>query len=498
MTPESDRAELHQDRGRPVVPEDELGAAPRDRRLAAHRIPRDVELVRLVSDELHAGEEGGVVQGRRDLADAPSDRVLQPSGEDLRRGDEAVLDRALAERLVQRERRARPHDRPVEQLGRPLDVGHARLAALVVGRELRDQLLDLERLGLLRRERGRRLHELRPVHRRVEVRGQRPRDPLEIERPPGLRRDDTGSAARPRRSPRRAREPPSRRAGCGARRRGPSGRATPRGRRSRAPCGRGRAAAAGSASPRRRLPGRASVARAAARCVRRPPRPPPSSRRDRPRRRRARPRPGGCAGCGGGRRGRRRCPSSTPRPVSRRRRSPPRRPSAGRRSGRRSGSRARPRAPAQAGTTAASSGPSRTPRRASTRSVAPASSAVASASSIRAVARSSAPLVVIEPLSAVSAMRRVSCCPASRSSAARAASSSIPPTSTPPIVVPRGIASRSRSATIPNAAARAARTASDDGEDRERAAPTPAGPRRGREERPGHQCLTVPDAIAGA
>ena len=192
--PESDGAELHQDRGRPVVPEDELGAAPRDRRLAAHRIPRDVELVRLVSDELHAGEEGGVVQGRRDLADAPSDRVLQPSGEDLRRGDEAVLDRALAERLVQREGRARLHDRPVEQLGRPLDVGHARLAALVVGRELRDELLDLERLGLLRRERGRGLHELRAVHRRVEVRGQRPGDPLEIERPTGLRRHDTGPA----------------------------------------------------------------------------------------------------------------------------------------------------------------------------------------------------------------------------------------------------------------------------------------------------------------
>ena len=43
------------------------------------------------------------------------------------------------------------------------------------------------------------------------------------------------------------------------------------------------------------------------------------------------------------------------------------------------------------------------------------------------------------------------------------------------------------SATIPKRRGESGEDADDDGEDHERAAPTPAGPRRGREERPGHE-----------
>ena len=63
--------------------------------------------MRLVGDELHACEERGVVERRRDLGDAAADRVLEAPIEDLRRGDEALLDGALAERPVQREGLAR-------------------------------------------------------------------------------------------------------------------------------------------------------------------------------------------------------------------------------------------------------------------------------------------------------------------------------------------------------------------------------------------------------
>jgi hypothetical protein len=79
------------------------GPAPRDGRLAAHRVARDVELVRLMGDELHAREERGVVERRGDLADASADGVLEPPVEDLRRGDEPALDGPLAERVVERE-----------------------------------------------------------------------------------------------------------------------------------------------------------------------------------------------------------------------------------------------------------------------------------------------------------------------------------------------------------------------------------------------------------
>ena len=141
------RVELHQDRGGPVVAEDQLGAAPGDRRLASHRVARDVELVRLVGDELDPGEECGVEERRRDLADAAADGILEAAVEDLRGGDEALRLGALAERAVEREHLAGQDDRAVEQRRRTLDVRHARRTAGVVRRELGDELRDPELLA---------------------------------------------------------------------------------------------------------------------------------------------------------------------------------------------------------------------------------------------------------------------------------------------------------------------------------------------------------------
>ena len=98
--------ELDQHARGPVVAEDELGATPGDRRFAAKRVAVDVERVRLMLDQLESGEEGPVVQHRRDLADAPSDRVHERVAGDLRSRDVSLGDRSFAEGLVHRERPA--------------------------------------------------------------------------------------------------------------------------------------------------------------------------------------------------------------------------------------------------------------------------------------------------------------------------------------------------------------------------------------------------------
>ena len=70
--------------------------------------------MRPVGDELDAGEEGGVEERRRDLADAAADGILEAAVEDLRGGDEPLRLGALAERAVERELLAGKDDRPVE------------------------------------------------------------------------------------------------------------------------------------------------------------------------------------------------------------------------------------------------------------------------------------------------------------------------------------------------------------------------------------------------
>jgi len=56
-----------------VVPEDEIRAAPRDRRVAAERIVREVEVVVRPFENWQAELEGIVEQRRRGLADAAAD-----------------------------------------------------------------------------------------------------------------------------------------------------------------------------------------------------------------------------------------------------------------------------------------------------------------------------------------------------------------------------------------------------------------------------------------
>jgi hypothetical protein len=161
--------------------------------------------MRLVRDELHAGEERGVVERRRDLRDAAAHGILETPVEDLRSRDESLLDGALAERLVQRKCLPGEDHRPVEQLGGTLDVRDPRLAARVVRGELRDELPDVELLGLFGREGRRGLPEPREMGRRLEIRHERLPDPRHVKRAARSGRDDrdAGSADLERRIARR-------------------------------------------------------------------------------------------------------------------------------------------------------------------------------------------------------------------------------------------------------------------------------------------------------
>ncbi len=146
--------------------------------------------MRLVRDDLHPAEEGGVVHRRRDLADAAADRVLEPTVEDLRRGEEPAGLRPLSHHLVEVERLAREDDRPVDDVGSAVDVVHARRAARVVRRELGDLLLDAERPGPLRGECGLRDPEPGEMRLGTRVAQERRTDRLPVERTAGTRRRD--------------------------------------------------------------------------------------------------------------------------------------------------------------------------------------------------------------------------------------------------------------------------------------------------------------------
>ena len=152
--------------------------------------------MRSVLDELDPGEERRVEQRRRDLADPSPDGVLEPAVEDLRRGDEPLLFRALAEGSVERELLPGEDDRPIEQLGGPLDVRHARRAAGVVGREFGHELANPKLLGGLRGECRLGDREAGSVRSRSEVADERRSDPLRIELLAGACRDEPDGPAR--------------------------------------------------------------------------------------------------------------------------------------------------------------------------------------------------------------------------------------------------------------------------------------------------------------
>ena len=76
-----------------VVAELEVRAAPAHRRVAPHRVVRDEQAVGVALDHRQAGEEDGVEQGRRVLADAAADALSQHAvaGDHRREVEAAVL-----------------------------------------------------------------------------------------------------------------------------------------------------------------------------------------------------------------------------------------------------------------------------------------------------------------------------------------------------------------------------------------------------------------------
>ena len=100
------------------------------------RVARDPELVGRVLHQVEPREEGRVEDRGGHLAHAAADGVLQLAGVDLGRGHEAAGRGALAQGHVEREAGVGRDDRAVQDLGRALDVGDARLAAGVGRGEL--------------------------------------------------------------------------------------------------------------------------------------------------------------------------------------------------------------------------------------------------------------------------------------------------------------------------------------------------------------------------
>ena len=118
---------------------DELRTTPGDRRLATHRVRRCRRMQR-VRDQLEAGKESSVVDGGRDLAHAAADGVDESLAGDHRA---ATKPRSRVRRPSARlSEKISPgtDDSPVKQLSGALDVGHARRAAGIFGRELGDEL----------------------------------------------------------------------------------------------------------------------------------------------------------------------------------------------------------------------------------------------------------------------------------------------------------------------------------------------------------------------
>ena len=110
------RRGLDHDRVLAVVDEREVGPGVGDRGVEAERVVRDVERVVDPVRDLVAGEERGVEDRRRRLADAPADRRDEHAVLDRLPLLEATLGGALADRRVERERGSRLDDRAVEQL----------------------------------------------------------------------------------------------------------------------------------------------------------------------------------------------------------------------------------------------------------------------------------------------------------------------------------------------------------------------------------------------
>ena len=142
-----------------IVPECDVGGGIPEGRFPALRVLREVDAMRLVRHDLVAAEVDGVEDRRAELADATAhvDGFLlagELAAHDGAVVEEALLQCASADEVVDREGLTRPDDRVVDEVGHEVDVVgpiHSRL----VGRELRDLVQLPVRLGHLGGERRR-------------------------------------------------------------------------------------------------------------------------------------------------------------------------------------------------------------------------------------------------------------------------------------------------------------------------------------------------------
>src|SRR3954467_5504812 len=109
---------------------------PGDRRFPSVRITGDVDGVALVLAELQSREESGVENGGFELGDAPADGLVElPLVVDLMVDDEPLRSRTFTYETVERKRLAGKDDMALHDVGDAVDVGDARLAALMLGRK---------------------------------------------------------------------------------------------------------------------------------------------------------------------------------------------------------------------------------------------------------------------------------------------------------------------------------------------------------------------------
>ncbi len=100
-------------------------------------------------DVLVGTPEDGVVEGGGELADPAAKGVHELSGHDRPGLDVPLLFGPLADEPIEVELVAGKHQMHVDGVGHLLDVRHTRGTAGVIGRERRDQVVDVQALQIL-------------------------------------------------------------------------------------------------------------------------------------------------------------------------------------------------------------------------------------------------------------------------------------------------------------------------------------------------------------
>ena len=105
-----------------VVAEAEVGPAPRNGRVAAHRVVREVEVVVRPLEDRQPELERVVEQRRRRLADAAADRRQDERADDHLALEEAARSGPLADDVVEREDLAGLDHGAVDEVGHQVHV----------------------------------------------------------------------------------------------------------------------------------------------------------------------------------------------------------------------------------------------------------------------------------------------------------------------------------------------------------------------------------------